>query len=257
MSGEQQTVVLEPATPRPRRKRWPIVLSVLLVLIVGGLVAADSLGRHYAQQRLEAEIASRLPEGSGAVDVHIGGFSFLAQYLAGSFDQVILDAPSIAVEGTTASASIVANGVPTDRTTPVRSGTGRLVIDSEALNEVVTPVDAVGGFQLVDGVVRYEGATEFLGLDISFLADLAPSVDDGRILLTPAEVTLTGGGASLRLDQIFPDISRLEVPFCAAELLPRGVVLEDAIIQADALVITVSARDLVLSSDTLSDRGSC
>lgn len=257
MSDPRAVPDSQPAPARRRRRRWPVVLSVVLVLLVAGVVAADLLGRHYAQQRLEAEIASRLPEGSGAVEVRIGGFSFLAQYLAGSFDEVTLDAPAVAVDGTTASAHIEARGVPTDRTTPVRSGTGQLAITAEALGSLISPFGAVSDIELVDGVIRYQGQTSFLGVDLGFTADLAPSVDGGRVLLSPADVRLESGGASLRLDDIFPDLSRLEVPFCAAELLPRGVVLEGAAVEGDELVVTVSARDLVLSSDTLSDRGSC
>lgn len=75
--------------PPRRRRRWPWVLGVVLVVIVGLLVAVDRIAVSVAEDR----IADRLTDESpfiGRPDVSINGFPFLTQAARGTYTDIVV-----------------------------------------------------------------------------------------------------------------------------------------------------------------------
>lgn len=82
--------------PVRRRSRWPIVLLVVLILLVGGAVVADRVALGVAEDKA----ASALQQSEGLPhkpDVTVDGFPFLTQLVAGSFDEVDVTANAVPV----------------------------------------------------------------------------------------------------------------------------------------------------------------
>lgn len=82
--------------PARRRTRWPIVLLVILVVLVGGFVVADRVTLGLAEDKA----ASALQQSEGLPhrpDVTVDGFPFLTQLLSGTFGQIDVTASDIPV----------------------------------------------------------------------------------------------------------------------------------------------------------------
>jgi hypothetical protein len=79
-----------------RRRRWPLVLLIVLVVLVGLFVAADRIALSLAEDKA----ASALQSSQGLrhePDVSVEGFPFLTQLLAGKFGEIIVTANDVPV----------------------------------------------------------------------------------------------------------------------------------------------------------------
>lgn len=269
MSGQPTEILPEPAaTPGPvsartRRPRWlRVLLWVLipLVALVVLLVVADVVARAYAEQRVSSEIEKNLPSNVSAdVQVHIGGVSVLQQYLAGRFERVELDAPSVRVNGAPLSASIVATGVPADFSKPISDATGTLSISQASLNTLVTIPGATGDITLGDGVLGYKGSIDLLGLPVGYAVTATPKAAGDTVLLQPDKASLdTGSGSDVNLTRLFQALTdRGPFPVCAAQYLPDGVTVSDIAITPGHATVTLTASDFVMNEKFLHSKGSC
>ena len=243
-----------------RRRRWPILVWAIvgLVLICVALVVADVSARAYAEGRIADELESRLPESvQGAVDVRIGGASVIGQYLAGSFEHIEIDAPELNVDGVPLAAHVTAEGVPVDTAKPVRRLAGTVTIDAAAVSEIID-VPGVGDLTLGDGVVTLHGTRTVLGIPIDYTATATVASDGGRLLFTPTKASAVGGPPGLDLGEAAQRIlGGQPIPVCVASALPEGVEVKGVSVRPEAATLELSARDLVLSAQTLATKGSC
>ena len=75
--------------PRPpvRRRRWPIVLLIMVVLLGAIFVVADRIAVSIAQDRVATRLAGQRPfEGTPKVTIH--GFPFLTQAAGGRYSEI-------------------------------------------------------------------------------------------------------------------------------------------------------------------------
>ncbi|WP_167047877.1 DUF2993 domain-containing protein [Salinibacterium sp. ZJ454] len=254
----RSTAMPDAASVTPRRRRRGLGVGILigvLVVVVGGVVLADVAARAYATDQVERQLASRLPAGSGPVAVKIGGFSFLQQYLAGSFDTVELSAPSLAIGGVTGDAEITAHGVPTEMGGTVREASGSFTIGEDAVNALLVDRGLTDQAQLVDGAVQYESSFEVFGMTVGFRVTLEPRIDGDVVTLSPTSIE---GLGSAPVDiSAFIDEAGLAIPICAAELLPAGVQVTGIAVTEGQLRLDVAASDLPLTAEALTTTGSC
>jgi hypothetical protein len=89
--------------PRRRRKRWPIVTGVIVVVLILLAVAADRVACFEA----ENQMANKMQESGLPVKPHvsINGFPFLTQLVAKDFNDVVISASNV-TEGPLTIASI-------------------------------------------------------------------------------------------------------------------------------------------------------
>lgn len=214
-----------PARP-PARKRRPWVavgVIVSLVVILGGaLVVVDVAARSFAEGRIQTELTSRLPAGSGPNTVSIEGFSFLQQMAAGSLDQVDVS----------------------------------IALDGAALGKLVAPDAATSPITLADGAAAYNGEVQVLGVALGYRVALAPERDGNFLVFTPTAIEATTENAAVDVAQLV-DLTTLAIRVCAAELLPSGVDLTGVSITGDRMQLDLRGRDLSTDLATLTTRGSC
>lgn len=247
-------------------KRRVIVALVIAAVVLLGLAVAfvivDARVRVYAEERVSSEIKANLPEGaSGDIDVSIGGASVIAQYLAGSFDRVVLDAPRLSLDGLPAAVHIVATGVPVDyESTPVGEVTGSIDFDEEAINALLASSGNADDAELTLGAgeVTYSGALAFFGLELGYRATATPSTSADSLLFTPTDAELTTGIGSVDLTSVLPVILGQEpLAICVAEFLPQGVELTGVDVTPERARIKLESSTLMLTRQSLTTLGSC
>jgi hypothetical protein len=250
---------------RPARKRgrgWIIaawIVGGLIILLGIAAVLVDNGLRSAAESVAADQIEQRLPDNvTGAVDVHIGGGSVILQYLSGSFDHVELDAPTLAVNGIPAPAHVVASGVSTDLSTPVRDVTATVKMSQDALNALLKVPQATSGVTLGDGTLSFDGAQSLLGFTVKYHATAKPKAAGTTIELTPTAAKVTAGPAGLDLsDFVTKLLGAKPLPVCVAQYLPKGVDVTKIDVNPKAATVTFHAADLALTSQTFSTKGSC
>lgn len=251
----EQTVV------RPRRRAGRVwgTLAAIVVALAVLLVVADIVVRNVAEQRFAQEIRANLPEGiDGDVDVTIGGFSVIAQYLAGTMDRVQLSAPALDVNGATVAVDVVGEGVPVDLAAPVDAIAGTITVDEDSLNRLVDVAGIEAGFTLGDGIVGYQGTLDVLGLAIDYTVTARPTAAGDTVLLQPEGVDVGTGGDAVDVSGL---VDRLlgddPIPVCVAERLPEGVEVRQIRITPGTATVELRAQDLVLDEASLARTGSC
>ncbi|MFK4730236.1 DUF2993 domain-containing protein [Agromyces mediolanus] len=268
--SEAATVPIEPTpgapAPKPKSKRRGLraLVIVLVVVVVLGVAAvvADGIARGIAQQQVAAKIQERLPESvQGDVDVRIGGFSVIAQYLSGRMDEVELTAPALEVRGAPVAVDLTLHGVPVDLEQPVGRLSAKVSIDEDALNTLIAESGAaapVGAVELGDGTVGYAGQAEVLGFTVDYTASARPEAAGDEVLLTPVDVTVGALGGSIDVSGI---VERLlgedPVAVCVAQYLPEGLRVERVDVAPGTATAWLGAERFVLDGASLSTTGSC
>lgn len=257
-----------PGAPRDERRRrmpWlkPVAwgVGVLVVLIVAFFVA-DAILRATAQNSVRDEITKQLPPGVTVSDlnVRIGGFSVIGQYLAGSFERVELSSPHVTASGTPLAVDVVAEGVSPDLSKPVEHIAGTITITQHAADSLVSiPGISDTRFEFGDSSATVSGVAHLLGLPVTITADVQPSLASGGYLeLTPSNVTVTAANASVNLTGIAQAvIGGKSYPVCTAALLPDGVAVTDITLAKGTARVALGADDLVLDQASLQKKGSC
>src|SRR6266487_4063862 len=81
---------------RTRRRRWPLVLTVVFALLLVALVIADRVAVSAADAAVEKRLAEQAPfDASNKPDVSIRGFPFLTQALSGKYDDIEVSGDSL------------------------------------------------------------------------------------------------------------------------------------------------------------------
>ncbi len=244
--------------PRQRRRSSGVVIAVIVAVVVAVLVVvADVALRAYAENRATAEITSSLPDTvRGDVDVKISGFSFLQQYLSGTFDRVTLDAPDLMVDGIPVDARVVATGVPTDFAKPVDALSAELTLSEDAVNSVVE-VPGAASLALENQAIGYDGSISFLGLSLDYSVTAAVSVTADSVVLSPQTATLTAGTTVLDASDALNAVLDESIPLCVASYLPSGVQLHHVSVVPGSATVTLDASDFTLDEASLRSVGTC
>jgi hypothetical protein len=252
-------------------KRRGITVLVVTSLVVLGLAGAyfivDSLLRNYAENRVREEIVGNLPQGvTGDVAVSIGGISVIAQYLAGSFDEVELRAPQLSFQGVgsaeraLASVYLVATDVPVDTAKPVGDVRGALEIGQESLNTLLSAAAVPGDptVTLGPGSISYTGSLSVFGVPVGYTATAAPEAAGGSIVLTPSDARITTEVGRLDVSGLVKRVLGQEpISVCVAQYLPVGVDLTGVNVTPERARITLHAPALRLTEESLGTLGSC
>ena len=259
----QAAQATDAAGPPPRRRNraaraWILVL-VILVVLVGAAVVADFVVRNIAEQRVAAQLEQNLPEGvDGDVEVELGGFSVIAQYLSGSMEQVELSAPELTVNGVPIAVHVEAHDVPPGLDAPVGRATATIQADEAAVNALIEVPDVQGDVVLGDGAVAYSDTVRVLGLPIDYTVTARPTAAGDTVLLEPTGVEVGAGGSAIDVSGL---VDRLmgddPIPVCVAEYLPEGVEVQQISVQPGSATVTLGATGISLDEQSLATRGSC
>lgn len=244
-----------------RRLAWLVVALLAVVALAFG---ADAGLRAYAEKRMASEIADALPAGmtTPGLQVSVRGFSFLAQYLEGRFDQVQVDAPDIRTERGSVSATLEASDVRIDRsfrTAPVLGSMhGTLNVTQSAVNSLVSLPDPTASIGLSKRTVTYLATTQVLGLPLSYSAAVRPVADGTVVHLYPESVNVTSGPVHLDVKSLLGGIfDGKPVDVCIAPYLPAGLNVGSISIARSTASIDFEARDFSLAPETFSTHSAC
>ena len=239
-----------------------IIVGVLAILLVVAYFLVDSGVRAFAQDRAETEISNRMPASvTGDVTVAIGGTSVIAQFIAGSFDQIELTAPNLTVDGVPASVHVIARDVSTNTAKAIGSINATLDLDQDALNQLVqasgtAPADAV--MTLGDGTVAYTGTVALFKFNVGYTATATASATGETLNFTPTEVTVTSGVGDIDATPLVNLIlQQAPIGVCVAGYLPEGVELSGVDISPERARVTLESSSLRLTAQSLTTLGSC
>ncbi len=236
-----------------------VVLSVLALVVI--FFIADAIARTYAENRVKQEITSSLPEGvTGTINVAIGGFSVIGQFLAGNFERVQLTSSNLTVSEATAVVDIVATDVPTNTAKQIGSVTGTIDLDQKSLNVLLSKAVSVpdATVELRQGDVKYTGSIQVLGASVGYTATAIPQAAGDTLYLTPTSAELTSALGALDVSGVINLIlGQQPVAICVADYLPKGVAVTGVDVTPERLRITLASNTLSLSPDALNAVGSC
>lgn len=233
-----------PVQPRRRRHRTARWLLIAALVLVALLVAADRIGCLIAE-RVAADTLQDSQHLEHRPDVHVDGFPFLTQLVAGHFDQIRAS------------------------TTDVVTGSGQRSLRIDEISAKLRDVDvsrdfsrATAGTLRATGKIAFSDLSRALGLPVRY-------ADGGRVVVS-ASATVAGQRVSgnvsavpqivdqtLRFAQPRISVARGTVPQPVADALaaafgaplslrglPFGLTVQDVHADPDTLVITLAAANL-------------
>jgi hypothetical protein len=250
-----------------RGRKVGIALLVVLVLLIGLVVVADRVGASTAEDRLadqaQAEMKKAGVTSEGRPDVTIGGFPFLTQVLAGSYDKITisvqrprsnnvqLDHMTLVATDVKAAASDLLKGQG-----PVTAGrlTGSATMSWETVKSLIelsglpVPFDPSKlQVKVVDNKVELRLPVTLGGFSTTLRASGQVSVEGGKVQLRLTDVATEGTelppAAKALLQQYR---SRLTATIRTPQM-PYKLVIKNVSTSNAGVDVTATADNIVLS----------
>ena len=194
-----------------RRRRWPWVLLVIVLLLGGLFVAADRIALSFAENKA-AEALQSSQELQQKPDVSVAGFPFLTQLAAGEFDEITVDARDVQVGS--------------DRTLRVRSVD--VDLHHVTVSNSYTTVHAATA--TADARIGYDDLSRTLGTQVS-------SNGDGRLVAKPS-VTVLGQTVRGTVSAVVHASSQDGITFTNPKVTVAGVSVPAPVTRALAAVFS-------------------
>lgn len=244
-----------------KRARWPWVLGIVLVVLIGLIVTAELVARAVLPGIVRSVVIEELDlPADQQLDVTAGGI-LLPQLIAGRLDRLDLSTDAVTLEGITGAADVTATGVPL-RGGDLSGATGTIRIGQDEfltlLEGTELPVDSVE-FDAPDATLG--GSFSVFGTSVPISVTLTPGAVDGDLELTPVELTV--GGLAVDLDQVGSTLGSAGDSFtqpqriCIADQLPAGLTLTGLEIVGNDAVIDVDVDGAIGTDDALVEKGVC
>jgi hypothetical protein len=252
--------------PRRRRRVWPIVLGVVVILLVIAYFVADAAARTYAQNRIRSELVSALGiPASSDVTVDVGGGSVLLQAATGKLDAIDVSVPKLSFGELVGAATVHATDVPIDEAKPLsrlrlRFAVGEKDVSVLAKNLSGLPLTSV---VLTAPDIVAHGDVTVLGASVPVGIGLKPSVSTGDLVFTPTSVQAAGQTFTveqLTSNKLLGGLAKSllkQQSFCVAQYLPKALTLTSANVVAKTMVVTISGDGAVLGGSGLRTKGTC
>jgi hypothetical protein len=241
-----------------RGRRLAIGGLVFLLVVVGLLVVADRVSAWYAERRIADEVQQEVAGReitTDQPDVHVGGFPFLTQVVAGEYRSISIKLRNVEGGGIRVpELDVEATGVHATLQT-IRSGQGEARADqvngSATLGYAsVAALTNQPGLQLSgqNGQLRVRLPVQILGEDLTLVGTAKVQVDDNRIQVSVSDLDDEGGRLSARgrtLANQYAD--RLSFSF-RLPALPFNLTLGQVTAEAEGLAVTATAQGVPITS---------
>lgn len=255
-ASEQAT---EPA-PRKRR-RWPWVLLIAVVVIAVLAVVAEFVARAVLPGIVRSIVVEQLDlPVDQQIDVETAGL-LVPQLIGGTLDTLHLSTDSVTLEGITGAADVTATDVPL-RGGDLGAAVGTIRIDQAEFTSLLAgtdlPIESVE-FDAPNATVS--GSIELLGAAVPLSLTLTPDAVDGDLELTPVAASV--GGLDIDLDKVGAVLGSLGQGLtqpqrvCIADQLPAGLTLTGLEIVDGAAVIDIDVNGAIVTDASLQDKGVC
>lgn len=239
-------------------RAW-IALLVVLAVVAALLVVADVVTRDIAEAQVAEQLEADLPEGvEGEIDVSIGGFSVIAQYVTGFMEEVRLRAPELVVAGAPIDVAVELRDVPPALDGPVGRIEASVRADASAVDALVTLAGVEGGVTLGHGDVAYERSVEVVGVPLRVVVTATPVAAGDTVVLESVAAELAAGDTSVDVSSLVDRVlGDGPVEVCVAEYLPEGARLGSIAITPDGVRVDLDAERLSLDEQSLATMGGC
>jgi hypothetical protein len=252
------------AAPR-RRRRWPWLVSILVVLVL--LVGAAFAGEWLARDVVTKGVRQAAVTGLGApadtqVDVDIPG-SLLLQLATGTIGEATVSSPEISVDTFTGAVSATVRDLALGGGPAIAGGTATATLDAAQLRALMGTVDGFPTDSLGLAAPNVTAATEVsvFGVAVPVGIGLTPTADAGDLVLTPAALSL--GGADVGADDLRRRLGGLadgvikDWRVCIAQYLPAALTLTGVEVSGEHLVAHFDIAGGVLTDAALQAKGTC
>jgi hypothetical protein len=265
---EHETLVIpgqntaEAETPaRPKRRRWPWVLLIVVVVLGLLVVAAEFIARAVLPGVVRSLVIDELNlPADQQLDVEADGI-LLPQLIGGTLDSLHLSTDSVTLEGITGAADVTATGVPL-RGGDLGGASGTIRIDQTQFTALLAdtdlPVDDVA-FDAPNATVS--GTIPVLGIDIPVSLTITPGAAEGDLELTPVELSVGGlvidaGQVGSTLGSLGETLTQTQ-QICIADQLPAGLTLTGLEIVGSEAVIDIDVNGAIVTDEALLEKGVC
>ena len=246
---------------RPKRRRWPWVLLIIVVVLGLLVVAAEFIARSVLPGVVRSLVIQELDlPADQQLDVEADGI-LLPQLIGGTVDSLHLSTDSVTLEGITGAADVTATGVSL-RGGDLGGASGTIRVDqtqfTALLADTELPVDAVA-FDAPNATVS--GTIPVLGIDIPVSLTVTPGAAQGDLELTPVELSVGGllidaGQVGSTLGSLGETLTQTQ-QICIADQLPAGLTLTGLKIVGSEAVIDIDVNGAIVTDETLLEKGVC
>lgn len=243
---------------RPKRRRWPIVVAVVVIGLAALLVVAEFVLRGVVDRMIAQQVEQSLPDGAtGQVDAHATGI-VIPQLISGKLDQVEISSSKLTIDGVPLAADVTVHDVPVDGEGDVHDVDGHVTLASGSVKDLAKYSPLFDRLTMVDGGVELSGETAVLGYDITYAAkgDVVAQGDGRGITITPKTVRITNSALGLKVDSI-PGVTDVPVQVCTARFLPSQLRVRAIDITGSDATVRVTADTLPLNEQGLQTVGRC
>jgi hypothetical protein len=229
---------------------------VVLVVLAGLVLVVDRVAAWAAQQTVEERVAQELESyevQSAPPEVSFGGFPFLTQVAAGTYDEVVLRLRDVGSDELRLPlVELTASGVDAPARTLIESGPIHAASVTGAATIGYAQVTGLTGrpdleLTATAGQLAVRVPVEVLGTPVTLVGTADVQVVDGVVQVRVTDLSAEGAalpaGAEPVLAEVVQDLS-VDV---ALPPLPYGLSVESVRVDRTGLVVTVTAVDVPLS----------
>jgi len=255
------------APPKKRRRLWPFVVAVVVILaLIVGVVVADAAVKAYAQDQIKQKVVAALGvDPATQVDVKLGGGSVLLQALSGKLSTVDVTIPKLAFGTLVGSASMHATQVPLNQSAPLQKLAITYRVSEKNVRVLASqlsgmPLDTI---TLEQPEIVANATFKVLGFGIPVGLGLTPSASKGQLEFTPTTILVSGQKFSSKQLIATPGLGSLarsllkQQSFCVAQYLPKALTVTSVKVVSHELVLGISGDGAALGSSAFTTKGSC
>ncbi|WP_345802000.1 DUF2993 domain-containing protein [Microbacterium sp. AZCO] len=254
-----------PPEPRKRRSPWPWIIAAIIVvgLAVVAWFVAEWMAKGLVERTIRDQVITNLAlPADQQVDVTVEG-AVIPQLIAGTLDDVTVSSDGVTVGEVTGDVTVHAEGIAIRGDATADAATATVRLDETEVKKLLSgvqgfPVDSLG---LAQPDVTMSTSLTFLGLSVPVGVSLTPSVADGALVLTPAQLQLAGADVSAddlrsRFGSIADAVLK-DYTVCVAQYIPAGVTLTGIAVEGDHVVADVDIDGRIASDPALQQNGTC
>lgn len=260
-----ETVVVTP--PRARRRR-PLKVVAVLLLVLGVLVVGFVVLDGWARQQVADYVADKARsvlslDADEPVAVEVGGTSVIAQVVTGSLDRVEVGVTQVTIGELTGDVRLVAEGVPVDVSKPVDRVQIQLRVAEDDIQAIAHTLSAttIDSVRLVKGEIQFGSEITVFGIPFTVGIGVEPFADGGSIGFTPTSVEIAGTRSSAEslIKQFGRPAEQLlkTQSICVAQWLPAALGVETVEVGTKRLTVTIGATKALFDEKSLAALGSC
>jgi hypothetical protein len=246
---------------------WVVLgIAIVLVVLIVGVIIADAAAKAYAREQIRTQLLSALGlPASTDVLVDVGSDSILYQALSGSLSTVDVRLSNLTFGELVGTAYVHATNVPFDTSRPVKTLEIDYVVTEENLAALAKNLSGlnVTAVTLEKSEIVAASSVTILGATVPVSIGLTPTVANGRVVFTPADIRVGGQtftAAQLRANPLFGSLARTllqQQSLCVAQYLPKALTATVVQIANGTLSVGFSGDGAALRGPGFATKGSC